>query len=797
MRLLDIIFMESFMISEGFMVSKYNGTCKYLKCPHDRKRINMGSQIYYDPSNKSVMHADCYRNFLNDSGHNVDSNTKVASASSKPVLRKKNGRYEVTFNYDPQIVELIKSKKGFMFDKPSKAWWTNDVVVAAKMSEYADPNDTELNNDLAPVLATKKLSRDTGVETKEDSTQNTDKIPSPEGLKYLPYQEAGIRFAMGKDRVLIADEMGLGKTIQAIGYMNVYPEDINKVLIVCPQKLKYNWKKELEKWLIVKKPITVVDKKVNFPSKNEGIIIINYDIIYDVKDKIDAMGEWDLIVVDEAHYIKNKTAKRAVTILGTDPYEAKKKGLSTEEIKKPIQARKALFLTGTPIDNKPQDLFALLNYLDPKRWNNFFGFITKYCGGYKGRYGIEYRQPKDQEMESLQELLRSTLMVRRLKKDVLKDIPPKTRSIITFPLTPEMKKLEEGDREGLENETRELIASIELAKAQDDLGNFNKFVNKLKEKQRIYFEQISRDRVKLGIEKIPFIIQHADKMLKTNDKIIIFAHHREVVEKLHQHFGKKSVMLVGGIAAEEVTDIVDEFQTNPEVKVFIGSILASAEGLTLTAASTVIFGEFDWRPTKIMQAEDRAHRIGQEKNVEIHYLAGEGSLDEHMIRTFIEKARVNDGMLDKEDILDSEDIVFIDQPINPNSDYVTKNLSPDKIRQEAEDPTLTDEVKDACIECLASVKMMDADKAAELNGVGFSKIDVSIGHSLAQQSSLSNKQAVIARRLVIKYRKQIKSYAPEYYKIVEDSYNQSKIKKESIYKKYSSFNMLYENILKK
>lgn len=792
MRFIDIIFLESLML-EGYMSAKFRGYCRYVNCPHSNKTINVGSQIYYDPSSKSAMHSDCYNKFLQDSGKVVSDSSKVVSSGSKPKMTKENGRYIIRFNYDPLIVQMIKSKGGFRWDGVNKYWWTSDIAVASTLAEYADPDDKELNNDLAPVLATKDLSKDTG----EKPSESTDKIPSPEGLKYLPYQEAGIRFAMGKDRVLIGDDMGLGKTIQAIGYINVNPDSINNVLIVCPQKLKYNWKKELDKWLIKKLPITVVDKKTNFPNMHKGVLIINYDIIYDVKNKIDDI-EWDLLIVDEAHYVKSKTAKRSIAILGTDPYEVtKSKGTKKpiDEVK-PIQAKKALFLTGTPIDNKPQDLFGLLRYLDPSRWNNYFTFITKYCGGYKGQYGIEFKTPTNEQTAQLQNLLRSTIMVRRMKKDVLRDLPPKTRSIITFPLSPEMQKMEQDSKEELEKETQRLIASIELAKAQEDLSDFNKYTEELKSKQRLYFERISTDRIKLGVLKVPFVIQHAEKILKSQDKIIIFAHHREVVDKLSKHFGNKSVKIVGGMSSDEVTDVVDEFQTNPDVKVFIGSILASAEGLTLTAASTVIFAEFDWRPTKIVQAEDRAHRIGQTKNVEIHYLAGENSLDEHMIKTFINKAEVNAKILDKDNI-PTEDIVFLDQPINTNSDYVTKNTTPEMLRKESEDPTITDELKQACLVCLQSVAADDADLATEKNKVGFSKIDLMIGHDLASKSYLSPKQTVIARKLVIKYRKQCSANEPEAYKIVEDSYNKSKIKKESMFKKYSNFNMLYEKYILK
>lgn len=776
------------LLEEGFMASKFPGRCGFKECKHGGK-INVGQRIFWQSNPKIVMHEDCYKEYLNKSGHtNVTQTSTVASSESKPVLSKKDNRYVVSFQYDANIKDMVKSK-GFRFEPNGKYWWTNDPVIASRLIEYVPESDTELKKELSVYTSAKETSRSTGEEPKPEGASSNSPIPSPEGLKYLPFQEAGIRFAMGKDKVLIADEMGLGKTIQAIGYINVYDTEINNVLILCPQKLKYNWKNELEKWLVTKRPIKVVDTKKDFPNKMGGIIIINYDIIYDLKKQIDDLGEFDLVIADEAHYIKNATAKRSMAILGTDPYKAK--NMDPKDVKKPIQSKKALFLTGTPIDNKPQDLFALINYLDPKRWNNYFTFITKYCGAFRGRYGLEFRPPKDQEMEALQELLRSTIMVRRLKKDVLRDIPPKTRSIITFESSAKEKAEELQIRDELRKETEELIAYIELAKSNEDLSQFNKYTQELEQKQRVFFETISQQRATLGLTKIPHIIEHAEKVLKSGEKIIIFAHHREVVQKLHQHFGKRSVMLIGGAAADEVTDIVDEFQTNPDVKVFIGSILASATGLTLTAASTVIFGEFDWRPTTIIQAEDRAHRIGQTKNVEIHYLAAKDSIDEIMIRSFINKAGVNDKILDKKETT-GEDIVFIDHPVDVGGEYVTKNVTPEQIRKEAEDPTLTKEVKDACLHLLGRLAGMDEDFASERNDMGFNKIDGRIGHSLARMQTLSNKQAVIARKLCNKYRRQL-SDSPEL-KIVLDSLASSKTVKKESFSRKSTFDVLCENI---
>jgi SWI/SNF-related matrix-associated actin-dependent regulator 1 of chromatin subfamily A len=170
----------------------------------------------------------------------------------------------------------------------------------------------------------------------------------------------------------------------------------------------------------------------------------------------------------------------------------------------------------------------------------------------------------------------------------------------------------------------------------------------------------------LGIQKLPHIIEHAEKVLKSGEKIIIFAHHREVVQRLQQHFGKRSVMLIGGAAADEVTEIVDEFQTNDKIKVFVGNLKAAGVGLTLTAAEVVIMNDLSFVPSDHSQGEDRSYRYGQKNNVLVYYPIFENTI-EGVIYDILSKKKsiINTVMgdtIDKADFV--EEIMSI---INPKS----------------------------------------------------------------------------------------------------------------------------------
>jgi SWI/SNF-related matrix-associated actin-dependent regulator 1 of chromatin subfamily A len=241
---------------------------------------------------------------------------------------------------------------GFRWDYGRRQQWeTNNPLVAARLIQYATP---EARQTIEAALDAARES------VRESLSANADiDIPHPDGLDYLPFQKAGIAFALKRTATWGADEMGLGKTVQAIGFINAKRGEIGNVLIVCPASVKLNWRAELERWLVWpegKPTIHVVNGRGSTDSEAE-IVIVNYDVLGRHRDWV-IRRKWDLIILDEAHFCKNRDAKRTRALLG-------------------LTATYKWALTGTPILNTPADLHPILDWLQPGRWDGWWDFARR------------------------------------------------------------------------------------------------------------------------------------------------------------------------------------------------------------------------------------------------------------------------------------------------------------------------------------------------------------------------------------------------------------------------------------
>ncbi len=247
--------------------------------------------------------------------------------------------------------------------------------------------------------------------------------------------------------------------------------------------------------------------------------------------------------------------------------------------------------------------------------------------------------------------------------------------------------------------------------------------------------------------KIPYVIQHVTDSIEDGGKVIVFAHHHDVIDALSAEFGSRAVTVYGSTAMTARQAAVDRFQKDPECQVFIGGIQAAGVGLTLTASAHVIFAELDWVPGNVTQAEDRAHRIGQKNMVLIQHLVLEGSLDARMARILVDKQEIIDQALDREK---SEEPPVV--PVEPRERAATESASRRQIEIEAEKMT---PARIAAVHLGLQMLAGRCDGARELDGVGFSRIDVHIGHSLADAYELTARQAALGAKLVNKYRRQL------------------------------------------
>lgn len=632
----------------------------------------------------------------------------------------------------------IPKKARFFFNSEDapRQWSTKSQKVASRVAEFAEePLRSELlnfrNNFETELAASKATNADV-------------EIPCPANQAYLPFQKAGIAYAMNHQNTLFGDEMGLGKTIQAVGTINT-DSSLNKILVICPASLKINWFKEMNKWLIREYRYEIVSAKSGWNDHGfdrPTIMIINFDILCKYHDEVHRT-EWDLLIVDEAHKLKNPKAKRTKEVVGS--YE-KQEGSQYKVLVGRLRSRRNLFLTGTPLLNRPAELWPIANYLAPDVFRSKYWYYKTYCAAAYNGYGMDVKGASN--LESLQEKLRTTFMIRRLKKDVLTELPAKMRQVIEIPANGHAGLIEEEWREwnAREEERAALRMAVELAKASEDKNDYDEAVRALKRSYQVAFSEMAKVRHNVALAKVPLVIDYLKDATESH-KVVVFTHHHDVTDAIAAEFGAACVVLDGRVTKMEERDArVSKFQDDPNVVLFIGSIQAAGVGITLTAASHVVFAELDWVPANMTQAEDRCHRIGQLNSVLVQHLVLEGSLDAYMASKIVEKQNVIDRALDGNTL----GIQKIEA--SGTDEAATQGFGRDRIGQIANRLLVEDiNLIHSSLKWIAGL----CDGARQLDNVGFNKVDSYMGKSLAQRTNLSNRQAALGLIIVIKYRRQL------------------------------------------
>lgn len=362
-----------------------------------------------------------------------------------------------------------------------------------------------------------------------------------------------------------------------------------KVLIICPATLKINWKREIENYS--DKSVYIAEGK-NFNIESD-YVIINYDIIknfHDPKKKTDSQilnSNFDLVIVDEAHYIKNASAQRTKLI---------------NDIVKSVE--RIWLLTGTPMTSRPIDYFNLLSLVDSPVAKNWMAYAIRYCQGYQFNVGGRkvWNIMGASNLEELRDRTASTIL-RRLKEDVL-DLPDKI-------ITPVYLRLKSNLYEEV-------------------MGDYYNWYEKNPEESKsltVQFTKLTKIRQIIADEKISQTIELAENIIEQGKKVIIFCNFTDSLNKICEHFGKIAVKVDGSMLKPNRQHSVDEFQDNEKIKVFVGNIKAAGVGLTLTAAEAVIMNDLSFVPSDHAQAEDRAYRYGQKNNVLVYYPIFENTIE--------------------------------------------------------------------------------------------------------------------------------------------------------------------------
>lgn len=507
----------------------------------------------------------------------------------------------------------------FKWNVSKRVWETKNIDSAERLYKFASQEakdaidkSRQRERDLLKLSSSKDMQW-----TPTDSEIQYVEPPCPEGKSFYNYQKVGINYALLNKNVLIADEMGLGKTPQAIGVINC--NDYKSILIVCTSTLKYNWKKELEAWLTNRDYTISILSTKDTKDPEANIYIINYDILHKDSIKWIHKKKFDIIIADEAHNLKNGKTHRSKFF---------------KKIKK--NSGKVLLLTGTPSLNRPIELYNLLTILNYDI--SWFDYIYRYCDAQETDFGMDYKGASN--LDELQYNLRKSVMIRRLKADVLPELPDKIRELVY---------IDPNSKPGLKN-----IVNSETAVIPSNFRNIHDYdtlVSHLTSLSVDGIQTMATIRKDTGVAKIPDAIEEINAILESSNKVVVFAHHRDVIEAIYNHYGsRKAVRIYGGTPDIERYKSVNAFQTDPDVKIFIGSIRAAGVGITLTAADVAIFVEMDWTPGIMQQAGDRLHRIGQKSTVYLKYLVVDGTIDAHLAKTLLLKESVSERIYNVENI---------------------------------------------------------------------------------------------------------------------------------------------------
>lgn len=428
-----------------------------------------------------------------------------------------------------------------------------------------------------------------------------------------PYQVRGVDWLVDPSHYVLADEMGLGKTPQAIRAADAL--NARRLLVICPATLRRQWRNELHKFQTVERDIAVIETGKQRSRLDADVVVISYDLASS-KAMSEALrkSQWDVLICDEAHFLKNRKAKRTKAILG--PQTTGTHGIVEA-------AKRVFFLTGTPAKSSVLDTYPFMKIAG--MWEGSYeAFQRRYTRGYYGDYGYVVTQ-----QQNVSDFRRrwNKIALRRTTRQVLNDLPP--LRIVDIAVEAQEAPMPDSDL------LRRLPQIDQLYK--DGLGDC------LERGDFGRSEHMSSIRRDVGLMKVLSVCQLIDEQLQTNphDKVVVFGIHALVLKFIRAYLSKYHAKLIfGGTAPERAQMIVDAFQTDPKVRVMVAQIHKAGVGLNLTAASTVWLVEPSWTPADNAQAIKRAHRRGQGRPVMARFVSLAGTIDEAVNKVLLRKTEL-------------------------------------------------------------------------------------------------------------------------------------------------------------
>jgi SWI/SNF-related matrix-associated actin-dependent regulator 1 of chromatin subfamily A len=419
----------------------------------------------------------------------------------------------------------------------------------------------------------------------------------------FPHQIEGVAFLLGRRRAILADDMGLGKTRQAIVSLQ-HAAPGGPYLVVCPASVKRNWAREIG--IALPAAVTHIIERGADAQGDSDWVIVNYDILAKHVDAI-AKRSWAGLVFDEAHYLKNHRSIRSRLA----------RQIAEHATKHQNQAPAVYLLTGTPLTNRPRDLFVLLQLAGHPLGKSFLSFAKRYCAAERNEYG--WQTGGASNIEELTVQLHG-VMLRRSKDQVLA-LPPKLRTWLPV-------EVPKGTG------VRDMRKAVELLVSHDKLAP-GSTVDDRRLRGRL-LQAVTRARQALAAGKVGATIDFVTGAVEQGEKVIVFSCFEEPMNRLAKHYAGSAVVVTGKTPADKRQSLVDRFQQDEGVRVFLANIIAGGIGTNLTAATQVVFNDLDWVPANHWQAEDRAYRIGQTRTVNVTYMVAANTIDD-FVQTVLER----------------------------------------------------------------------------------------------------------------------------------------------------------------
>lgn len=526
--------------------------------------------------------------------------------------------FEYEFNLETlQFCRQLKKKYGWQnFGFLYKKWrFNNPLIIDDIIKKYPE---TEIENEIQEDYRQTKIDQQKDEQNRQEIEQIKKKNDSDiqiKGIKgdLFPFQKVAVEFFHKTNgKAILGDVMGTGKTLESLAYV-VYA-NFSKTLVICPASVKHFWYNEVEKWTHLKP--YVIDSKTGLSFEaidKNNVFIINYDILNKFQSALNSI-RFDCLIVDEMHMIKNTKSKRTQAV---------------KKLAKNIEH--TLLLSGTPLLNRPVEIFNSLQIIDPKTWNNWWKFVKKYCNAHQTRFGLDVNGASN--INELKQNI-SRYFLRRTKEEVLPDLPQK--HFIDRPV--------EMTNEQYQN-YRKLVNSFIKYLRENKEKNNQQIIKSL---QAEHLTKLNEMRQLLSTAKLEYTKELIRYIIDNNEKVVIFSTFKHSLHQLYSEFSDNAVIITGDIDYDEREQVIYSFQNDPQTKVFLGGIQSAGVGITLTAGNNVIFVDYSWRPADHSQAVDRCHRINQTANqVTIYQLYCENTIDINMKEMLNEKQKIFDKIFEK------------------------------------------------------------------------------------------------------------------------------------------------------